>query len=82
MTETFDEQIDEHLQAQFDEHLQAQIEEQMAVEQHIFEAQLRTCGTPPHDLLIVNTSANPSSEEQLFHEIISNERNINSKVQY
>jgi hypothetical protein len=70
------------MDAAFDEHLQAQIDEQMAVEQHIFEAQLRTCGTPPQDLFIENTSVSPSSEEQLFHQIISDERDTNSKVQY
>jgi len=62
----------------FDVYLQQQIEEQMGVE--IFEAELRTCGTPPQDLFIENTSVSPSSEEQLFHQILSDERDANSKI--
>jgi hypothetical protein len=68
--------------AAFEDHLQQQIDEQMTVECNIFEAQMRTCGNVPEDLFIDNTSVSPSSEEQLFHQILSDERNTNSKIQY
>jgi len=77
-----DAQASAEMDAAFEGFLQDQIDEQMAAERLIFEAQLRTCGTPPQDLFIDNTSVSPSSEEQLFHQILSDERDANSKIQY
>lgn len=70
------------MDAAFEDHLQAQIDGQMAAERHIFETQLRKCGNPPLDLFIDASSVSPSSEEQLFHQILSVERDANSKIQY
>jgi len=70
------------MDAAFQDHLQQQIDEQMAAERLILEAKMRTCGKPPEDLFVDASSASHSSEEQLFHQILSDERDANSKIRY
>lgn len=78
----WDMESDAQADAAFEDNLQQQIDEQMAVERHIFEAQMRKCGNVPEDLFIDASSVSPSSEGQLFHQILSDERDANSKIQY
>ena len=63
----------------FETHLQEQVCAQMEVERHICEALMDNCGNIPQDLFI-ESNVSSSSEGNLFHQILSDERDTNYKL--